>query len=286
MATGRPFTTRRNSAKLRGDVRATSLLRLPPPRAARRIQSVDRAVDILVLVARSKQPLSASEVAVRLGLERTTVHRLMATLAASRLLRFDPERHKYRVGVGAFELGTAYLHGQMEDRIVERIVDDLAEELEHTVSLGALIDDEVVILVAQQSDQLLTINSRSGDRIAPHASSIGKLFLAELSDAEVRKYLSRVGMPRLTPHTITSVRGYLDELRTVRSRGVAYAREEATLGVTSIAVPVRAPGGQLAAGLVVAPPAQFATQEVLDSMLPALRRAAAKIEAAGVVLPP
>ena len=243
-------------------------------------------MDILTLVARSKQPLSASEVAVRLGLERTTVHRLMATLAASRLLRFDPEKRKYRIGIGAFELGTAYLHAQMEDRVVERIVDDLVAELKHTVSLGALVDDEVVIMVARQSDQIVTINSRSGDRIAPHASSIGKIFLAERSDTEVRKFLQRVGMPRLTPHTIASGRAYLNELREVRTEGVAYAREEAMLGVTSMAVPVRTARGELAASLVVAPPSQFATPDALAAMLPALRRAAARIQAAGVVLPP
>ena len=258
----------------------------PPVRTTRRIQSVDRAIDILDLVARSKQPLSASAVAMQLGLERTTVYRLMATLAASRLLRFDPERRKYRIGIGAFELGTAYLHAQMEDRIVERIVDDLVAELKHTVSLGALVDDEVVIMVARQSDQIVTINSRSGDRIAPHASSIGKLFLAERSDAEVRAFLHRVGMPRLTPHTITSVRAYLTELQEVRAQGVAYAREEAMLGVTSMAVPVRTARGEIAAALVVAPPAQFATPEAMASMLPPLRSAAARIEAAGIVLPP
>jgi DNA-binding IclR family transcriptional regulator len=225
-------------------------------------------------------------VAVRLGLERTTVHRLMATLAASRLLRFDSERRKYRIGIGAFELGTAYLHVQMEDRVVERIIDDLVRQVNHTVSLGALVDDEVVIMLARQADQIVTINARAGDRLAPHVSSIAKLFLAEWSDTQVRAFLARVGMPRLTPHTITAARPFLNELQEVRAQGVAYAREEAQLGVTSMAVPVRTARGEIAAGLVVAPPAQFATPESLEAMLPPLRRAAAQIEAAGVILPP
>lgn len=223
---------------------------------------------------------------MQLGLERTTVHRLMATLAASQLLRFDPERRKYRIGIGAFELGTAYLHGQMEDRVVERIMEDLVAEVRQTASLGALVGDEVVIMVARQSDEIVKVNSRSGLRIAPHASAIGKLFLAERSDVDVRTFLDRVGMPRLTPHTITTVRAYLSELRDIRAQGVAYAREEAMLGVTAMGVPVRTAGGEIAGGLVVAPPAQFATPETLASTLPPLRRAAARIEAAGVVLPP
>lgn len=243
-------------------------------------------MSILTLVAQSRQPLGPSEVAAHLGLERTTVHRLMATLAGSRLLRFDPERRKYRVGVGAFELGSAYLHAQMEDRVVERIMDDLAREVNHTVSLGALVDDEVVIMLARQADQLVTINSRPGDRLAPHASAIGKLFLADRPDAAVRAFLSRVGMPRLTPHTITSMRAFLAELEQVRARGVAYAHEEAQLGVVSMAVPVRTPRGEIAAGLVVAPVAQFGTDQALAAMLPPLRRAAARIESAGVILPP
>jgi DNA-binding IclR family transcriptional regulator len=210
----------------------------------------------------------------------------MATLAASHLLRFDPERRKYRIGVGAFELGSAYLHAQMEDRVVERIMDDLVRQVNHTVSLGALIDDEVVIMLARQGDQIVTINARAGDRLAPHVSSIAKLFLAERTDAQIRAFLGRVGLPRLTPHTITTVRAFLNELQEVRAHGVAYAREEAQLGVTSMAVPVRTARGEIAAALVVAPPAQFATPEALASMLPPLRRAAAQIEAAGVILPP
>jgi IclR family pca regulon transcriptional regulator len=210
----------------------------------------------------------------------------MATLAAAHLLRFDPERRKYRIGVGAFELGSAYLHAQMEDRVVERIMDDLVRQVNHTVSLGALIDDEVVIMLARQGDQIVTINARAGDRLAPHVSSIAKLFLAERTDAQIRAFLGRVGLPRLTPHTITTVRTFLNELQEVRAHGVAYAREEAQLGVISMAVPVRTARGEIAAALVVAPPAQFATPEALASMLPPLRRAAAQIEAAGVILPP
>lgn len=247
---------------------------------------MDRAVDILLTVARSRQPLSASEVALRLRLERTTVHRLMATLAASHLLAFDPERRKYRIGSGAFELGTAYLRGQIDDRVVERIMDDLAAEVGHTVALGALTNGEVVILLARQGGHTLLTNARPGDRLAAYATAIGKLFLAELPDAEVRRFIGRNGLRRLTPRTIPSLKALLRQLAAVRREGVAYAHEEATVGVSSIGVAVRRPDGRIAAGLVVAPPAQLATSEALAAMLPALRRAAARIEAAGVLQAP
>ncbi len=255
-------------------------------RPPRRIQSVGRATDILFLIARARQPLSASEVAARLDLERTTVHRLMVTLAASRLLRFDPETRKYRIGAGAFELGTAYLRGQVDDQVVERIVADLTVEVRHTVSLGALVGDDVLILVAREADELLSVNSRPGERLAAHASAIGKLFRAERGDAEVREFLAATGMSRLTPRTITTVAAFLEELAAVRANGVAYAREEARLGVSSMAVPVKRGDGTLVAGLVIAPPAQFATDGMFERLLPALRRAAKRIEAAGVVQPP
>jgi IclR family acetate operon transcriptional repressor len=255
-------------------------------RPSRRIQSVGRAGDILFTVARARQPLGSSDVAARLNLERTTVHRLMVTLAASRLLRFDPATRKYRIGAGAFELGSAYLRGQIDDRVVERIVADLTAEVHHTVSLGALVGEDVIIFVAHEADELLSVNSRPGERIAAHASAIGKLFLAGRSDAEVREFLSATGMPRLTPHTITTPGAFLEDLAAVRASGVAYAREEARLGVSSVAVPVRRGDGVLVAGLVIAPPAQFATDEMFERLLPSLRRAARRIEAAGVVQPP
>ncbi len=265
---------------------STQAARRPRSAPARLIQSVGRAMDILMTVARANRPLSPSEAAARLGLERTTVHRLMVTMATSRLLRFDPATHKYRIGVGAFELGTAYLRAQIEDRMVERIVAELADEVGYTVSLGALVDQEVIIMIAREAGQVLTVNSRPGDRLPPHASAIGKLFLAERSDAEIRRFFDAAGMPRLTPHTISSIGGFMQDIARVRATGIAYARQEALIGVSSMAVPVRRSNGLLVAGLVVAPPAQFATDDAFAKLLPPLRRAATRIDAAGVVQPP
>lgn len=267
------------------DTQAEEPMRRPRSSPTRRIQSVGRAVDILFALARARAPQSPSEVAATLGLERTTAHRLMVTLAAERLLRFDAATRKYRVGPGALELGAAYLRGQILDRVVERIVHGLADELHQTVSLGALVDDDVIILVAREAEEMLTVTSRPGDRLPPHAAAIGKLFLAERPEAEVRAFLARTGMPRLTPRTITTPAAFLAELAQVRAQGIAYAREEARVGVSSMAVPVRRADGQIAAALVVALPAQFATAEMFERLLPPLRRAAKQIEAAGVVQP-
>jgi IclR family acetate operon transcriptional repressor len=260
-------------------------MRKPRSTPTRRIQSVGRAIDILFALARAREPQSPSEVAALLGLERTTVHRLMVTLAASRLLRFDPETRKYRIGAGAFELGAAYLRGQIHDRVVERIVSEVADEVRQTISLGALVDDEVIILVAREAEEMLTVTSRPGDRLPAHAAAIGKLFLAERPDADIRQFLAQTGMPRLTPQTITTVTGFLQEIAQVRAQGIAYAREEARVGISSMGVPVRRADGQLMASLVVAVPAQFATEEMFEKLLPPLRRAAKRIEAAGVVQP-
>ncbi|MGH2373084.1 MAG: IclR family transcriptional regulator [bacterium] len=258
-------------------------MRRPRSSPTRRIQSVGRAIDILFALARAREPQSPSEVAALLGLERTTVHRLMVTLAASRLLRFDPETRKYRIGAGALELGAAYLRGQIHDRVVERVVSDVAEEVRQTVSLGALVDDEVIIMVAREAEETLTVTSRAGDRLPAHGTAIGKLFLAERRETEIREFLAQTGMPRLTPQTITTVTEFLQEIEEVRAQGIAYAREEAKVGISSIAVPVRRHDGPLVAGLVVAVPAQFATAEMFEKLLPPLRRAAKRIEAAGVV---
>ena len=260
-------------------------MRRPRSSPTRRIQSVGRAIDIVFALARAREPQSPSEVAAQLGLERTTVHRLMVTLAASHLLQFDPETRKYRIGAGALELGAAYLRGQIHDRVVERIVTGLADEVRQTVSVGALVDDEVIILVAREAEEMLTVTSHPGDRLPAHAAAIGKLFLAERPEGEVRQFLARTGMPRLTPQTITTPAAFLAELAQVRAQGIAYAREEARVGISSVAVPVRRADGQLVAALVVAVPAQFATAEMFEKLLPPLRRAAKQVEAAGVVQP-
>lgn len=257
--------------------------RRPNRSQPRRIQSVGRALDIVFAIVRANQPLSSREVSSRLGLDRTTAYRLMVTLTASSLLRFDPATRKYRLGVGALEVGAAYLRSQIENRVVEQIIGELVAEVRHTVSLGALVDSEVVVTIAREANEMLTVTSRAGDRHPAHTSAIGKLFLAERSDSEVRSFLEMTGMRRLTPSTITSPGAFLREVAQVRARGIAFSREEIRVGVSSLAVPVRRPDGLLVAGLVVAVPAQFATNEAFTRLLPSLRRAARRIDASAVI---
>jgi DNA-binding IclR family transcriptional regulator len=90
-----------------------------------------------------------------------------------------------------------------------------------------------------------------GERRPLHATSIGKLFLADWSDAEVRALLRRLRRPRYTRATLVDPDGLLGDLRRVRETGIAIDAEESVDGVVGVAAPIRGPDARLLAGLAV-----------------------------------
>src|SRR3954452_4619443 len=177
------------------------------------VQSVDRALTILELLAREGDA-GVTEIAAELGVHKSTAFRLLATLEAHRLVEQDGDRGRYRLGVGNLRLAgatTGRLDLVTEARPVCR---QLATDTGETVNLTVRSEESALYLDQVAGSSALQSHNWVGQRIPLHATSNGKVLLSELSERRLPAALPH--LPRYTDHTITSRERMLAELDDVR----------------------------------------------------------------------
>src|SRR5580698_6587363 len=232
----------------RGEARG----RTPNGEDAGPVQSVDRAVAILEILARDGEA-GVTEVARELGVHKSTASRLLAALDRRELVAQDAARGRYRLGVGLVRLAGAARRGLdlvQESRPVCRA---LAQEVGETVNLAILSGRDALYLDQIAGPAALSPHNWAGQRIPLHATSDGKVLLAYLTDAERHRCLTPP-LQRFTDCTITAVAAFPPLLAQVRERGYATAVNELEDGLTAIAAPVRDAEGTVVASVSASGP--------------------------------
>ena len=249
-----------------------------PARATRSggVQSLDRAFELLELMADAGGEVALSQLAAASGLPVPTIHRIVRTLVASGYVLQLPSR-RYALGPRLIGLG------ESAERTVETWAGPhllaLAESTGETANL-AMLDGDMVVYVAQVPSSRHTVRmfTEVGRRVYAHCTGVGKAMLAQLPEDEVRGMVERAGMPAMTPHSITDVDALLDELASVRATGHAVDDGEQETGVRCVAVAVP---NRPATALSVSGPAGRVTPEAIAEMLPSLLAAADRLAGRG-----
>lgn len=222
---------------------------LPAPGSS--VQSVDRALLLLELLARAGGRLPITELAARSGLSLGTVHRLLASLTARGYVRQDPDR-RYALGTALLPLGDAAT--RLLSGWAVPLLSQLAEQCGETSNLAVLEDDHVVYVAQAPGRHRMRMFTEVGRRALPHSTAVGKVLLAWQDEDQLRRILTRFGLPPRTPSTVTTLPAFRAELAAVRARGWAVDDEEEEIGVRCLAVPV-GPGPQAVAAVSVSAPA-------------------------------
>lgn len=236
------------------------------------LSSVRNAARVLKAFLTREESIGVSELARRLGLGKSAVHRLLTTLVAEGLVEQDPHTGGYRLGIVVYELGEAVkvhmdLHAAAGPVLVQ-----LREQTGESSQIGVLDGDEVVYVDRLESAHSLRLFTETGRRVPAHGTSSGKVLLAHRPDAEREAFLARP-LAALTPHTVTDPAALRDLLAAVRARGWAEAVNEREIGVASIAAPIRDLHGAVVAAVSIgAPVARFGA-------VPRRRHARALVEA-------
>jgi len=244
------------------------------PGPAAPVQSVDRALTILELLARGGES-GVTEIAAGLGVHKSTAFRLLATLEAHRMVEQVNDRGQYRLGVGNLRLAgatTARLDVVTEARAVCR---QLAAETGETVNITVRSETSALYLDQVAGSSALQSHNWVGQRIPLHATSNGKVLLSELSEAEFKAALRE--LPRFTEHTVTKRSGLRAELADVRRLGYALAVDELEDGLTAAAAPIRNAHGDIIASMSISGPSFRLTDERLAEIVPKLVAAATEV---------
>lgn len=245
---------------------------------SRRVQAVDRALDVLDCLGATGRPLGVSEIARRTGHSKATVHHVLTTLSTRRYVLQDPYTSLYRLGWTLYELGASVVRDVEFTRAARPFLDALAASTGESVLLGILDDDAVLYLDRGESPSGLRMVANAGRRGPLHATASGKVLLAFASDAQLVERILSHPLPQFTRSTVTDPDALRKQLATTRTQGYGVCRQEREIGLCSIAVPLRNYTGLVVGSLALASPAQRLTRNSLPGYLEALREAAHQIE--------
>ncbi len=200
--------------------------------------AVQRAFDILKTVAESRSELTLSDIAQRLGFSKSTAHGLIQALLAIGALDHGPRGKKLFLGPAVVELAFRSWNYFRVAEHAQPILEELRDRIGETVFLGVLSRSRGLIMATAESSKPLKISSPPGTSIPLLAGAVGKVFLAQQPEADVRAIIREQGLPRFTTRSIVSAEKYLEELEEVRRKGYAVDEEEYLPGVKALAVAV------------------------------------------------
>src|SRR6266536_4501941 len=172
----------------------------------RAVPAVSRALDILELLL-SNDSVSAPEITERLGLPRTTVHELVATLVdRSYLSVLAGQPTRYRLGMRLFQLGGVFAEHLDLAREAQAVAHEVAACCDETVQVAILDGSDVVYIAKVDSTHPVRMVSAVGRRLPAHCTALGKMLLSGLSpEAFEARYPRDRPLQRMTPRSITSV---------------------------------------------------------------------------------
>jgi DNA-binding IclR family transcriptional regulator len=240
------------------------------------VASVDHALRIAAML-QLEGPLTVTEVATRLGVARSTAHRLLQMLVY-RDFAVQAVDRAYHAGP-VLELAahsqsrTSQLRAAALPHL-RRVVDVLDESANLTIRTG----DTARFIASVESRQALRVGSREGMVFPAHQTTAGLLALADLSPEELASlYATERYDERLAEQP--DLRRLGNELARVRRNGFAVNHERSERGVVAVGVPVRSSAGEVLAGLSVSLPSVRYEKERLPFLVATLRAAAVALEA-------
>jgi DNA-binding IclR family transcriptional regulator len=208
------------------------------PKERYSINSIIRASHILKCLSGGKTHFKMSELALHLGLDRSTTYRILLSLEQTGFVEKDEKAGTYSLGLAAFEIGNAYLK---------------QKDLE-TVHLAVLSDTEIVYVDKVDSPRSLGVMSKIGQRAPVYCTALGKTLLAFQPEDQQSRIIREIRLTPLTPRTITSKQKLVEELRGIRKQGYALDRREIEEDVECMGVPIRNHIGDVIAALSISGP--------------------------------
>jgi DNA-binding IclR family transcriptional regulator len=233
------------------------------------IRAVDRALDILLCFSRQTPELTMTQIAEQVGINKSTVHRLLGTLEKKRFVDRDQMTGIYRPGIRLLQV--AYLTLEHNDlrRLAAPFLHRLGDQSLETVDLAVIDDSEIIYLDVIESPQRVKLAAAIGMRLPAYCTASGKAILAYLPEERIKRILAG-GMLRHTEHTLVAPEAVLENLGLVRERGFALSEQEYEEGINAIGAPILDLNNLPIGSVAVAGPAYRLTRERMLEICPFL----------------
>jgi DNA-binding IclR family transcriptional regulator len=210
------------------------------------IQSLERAFAILEEVARNKEGINLVDLSKAVRLHNSTAFHLVKTMVQLGYISQARDSKRYRIGANLFTLAAGALEENTLLAVATPVLETLTRETGEAGHFAIRSGDDIVVIARTAGSGLLQMVDRTGAQRPAHATALGKVLLAALSDDQVRQLLGPEPLRKFTPKTIVERDALLREIEEVRRKGIAYDDGEFDPEIRCVAVPVHDFAGRVA----------------------------------------
>ncbi len=261
-------------------VRPAEAFAVSVAKGPRTVQSVARALELLEILGEANGEMSLNELATKAGLNASTCHHLLATLAQRRFIGQTPRTRGYFLGPRLTELSDSRLKqfNLLDEAMPElRRLNELTLESVHLAVMQGLA---LVTLGKLESRLPIRVGSDdAGKSDAAHATATGKAILAWLPEAEIARVIAHGGLKRFTAKTISTISDLMEDLRLVRRNGYSMDNEEFQPGVICVGAAIRDHAGAVIGSISCSMPSMRAEGEHLEQVKALVKQCASAISA-------
>ncbi|EGO62613.1 IclR family transcriptional regulator [Acetonema longum] len=221
------------------------------------VLTLQKSLEIIDILAKNSnnRGLGISELSRMLDMGKSTIHRILDTLAYFKYVEKDAITEKYKLSWGLFNVGQAVPKQNQLTGVDNQLLKDLSNRCQETVNMGVLARNEVVIIAKSDTKTNLKAGIEIGGREPLHATAMGKTLIHELDKEELARIFEGETLPSFTPNTLTSLDALVKELEKVKQQGFAVDDEEYCLGLRCIAMPLRDYTNGIVAAVSISAPA-------------------------------
>lgn len=246
----------------------------PSSKPRRTIASVQRALAILNLFNNGQVELGNAEIAKLVDLPVGTASGLIYTLKVNHYLDQNPENRKYRLGLKLAERAAVLLDQLDIRKISAPFLEELRLWCDESVNLAFRDGSEVVYIERLFGNHSLGIRSELGKRGPLHSTALGKAIVSFIPESEFNTIFNNYKFTSVTPHTITDLQNFKNEIARVHSNGYAVDEQENEIGGRCVGAPIFDHSGYPIAAISISVPiqrlpdeevAKFATKLILTS---------------------
>jgi len=240
------------------------------------VRAVERSLGVLLCFSQEDPVLSLTQIAERVGIPKSTGHRLLATLENKRFVSRDHATGNYRLGFRLIELAAlVFRHAELES-CVQPHLHRLSAECGETVDLAILDGTHVVYLQVVESAQRVRIAAEVGHRLPVFCTATGRAFMAYLPDEQVDAILNE-GLTRYTAYTRLEHPNLYEAVRVARAQGYAMSEQEYEQDINAVAAPILDANKYPVAVIAVVGPSYRLTRERMSLLGPVVRATAEAI---------
>jgi IclR family KDG regulon transcriptional repressor len=213
------------------------------------IYSIEKGIRVLEYICLSSEDLSVTELSRAMGINKTTIYRILQTFIKTGFLEQDRKTERYRPTMKILTLSNRVLNRMEIRSLANRYLKELAGEINESVHLALMDGYETVIIDKVESSDEMGIKFHIGRRSPLYSTGTGKVFLASLPEEDLKKYFAISKFVQYTPTTYVDPAKLREEIVKIRECGYALDHQENNIGISCVAAPICDYSGKVIAAM-------------------------------------